>query len=85
MAKATPWSICPKCGHEDFGGNTVMNSVDNVLQVPSLLKRIVAEEHGYIVECETCHTWYEENNRVVLTPEESKECNRIWELHRNTN
>lgn len=70
--------ICPNCGDKDFGGHTVLNSVDKLLQVPSLLTRLNKNHHSYILECSKCKTVYEDNSDVILTADEVNECNVIW-------
>ena len=75
--------ICPKCGDKDFGGHTVLNIVDKVFQVPSLIIRINRSYHSYILECSNCKIVYECSNNVVLNPDEVEECNTIWENYKD--
>ena len=81
--KEAPWSVCPRCQDEDRGEATVMNSVDDVIQVPSLLKRLGIEEHDHIVCCNKCGAWYEVDTGMILTDEEKAECNKLWEANQS--
>ena len=88
--KEKPWSVCPVCYTPDFGGGTVVNGVDEVLQLPSFLERMKQFDkfrdktsHGHIVVCDQCETVYEVETGIVLTPHECDELEKLWEDYEN--
>ena len=74
-----PWSVCPRCGDKDRGEATVMNGVDDVIQVPSFLQRLGIEKHSHIVCCNECECCYEVETSMILTDNEKEELNKLWE------
>lgn len=70
--------ICPHCNDKDLGNHTVLNNVENILQIPLLLDRLNEDMHSCILECNECHSIYLEDTNIVLTKEEIDQWNIIW-------